>query len=243
VWGDLPGSSRLRLLEEGVPHLLDQVRAGSTRLILLNGRQVIDQVEAVGLVKLSPIGRIEVRSVKGTLVEGQREGVRYLGWSTNIQSSRGVTLEFRRQVAAWLATCVQSPGGSEERAMAHAAIRPDGYIEDTRVRGKAEFHQLLSDWLRVADARTIGDGGTYSRRASIIAELESGHEIRLNSDTKRDAVAEYVDYAARHGVSTPWSVVANRNGKRNKVTYRADGAVSRGWYCYVHGNAELSGSL
>jgi len=243
VWSGLSASSRQRLLDEGVPHLRDQIREGQTRLIVLNGRQVIEQVQAVGLVRLRPTGTIQVGTVRGTLVEGSADGVRYLGWSTNIQSSRGVTLEFRRQVAAWLAGAGALNREPEEQPVVHDAIGRDGYIQDVQVRGKAEFNGLLSDWLRVLDVKTIGDGGTFSRRATIVAELESGHTIRLNSDTKRDAVEAYVDYAARHGLSEPWPVVANQRGRRNKVTYRADGAVPRGWYCYLQGNAELSGSI
>ncbi len=243
VWSGLSASSRQRLLDEGVPHLRDQILEGQVRLIVLNGRQVLDQVQAVRLVRLRPTGTIQIGTVRGTLVEGLADGVRYLGWSTNIQSSWGVTSEFRRQLAAWLASAAAPKHEAEEQPVAHDAIGPDGYIQDVQVRGKAEFNRLLSDWLCVSDAKTIGDGGTFSRRATIVAEVESGHTIRLNSDTKRDAVEAYVDYAARHGISQPWPVVANQRGRRNKVTYRADGTAPRGWYCYLQGTAELAGSI
>jgi hypothetical protein len=42
AWGHLPGEVRQILLEEGLPHLRNQLQFGSVRLVILNGREVLN---------------------------------------------------------------------------------------------------------------------------------------------------------------------------------------------------------
>jgi hypothetical protein len=114
-------------------------------------------------------------------------------------------------------------------------FEPEGYIpKGTAVRTKAELLQLLKDWLESSTAPTIGNVGTYGRSLCISITLESDLLARLNADTKRSAVKEYVDDALRRGSEAVWSVIPNRDGKLNKLVFREDRTATAGWYCYSH---------
>ena len=63
--------------------------------------------------------------------------------------------------------------------------------------------------------------------------LDEDRTAALNSDTKRAAVEEFVEDARARGPDVPWSVVANRLGRVNKLAFRADSAETPGWYCYL----------
>jgi hypothetical protein len=57
--------------------------------------------------------------------------------------------------------------------------------------------------------------------------------VVLNADTKRAAIAEYVKDAENRGADIPWSILPNRNGRWNKLAFKADGEPTAGWYCYL----------
>lgn len=76
IWGGIPEPSvRSALLEDGVPHLQAQLAGEHVRLVLLNGRQVIDQVISVGLVDLEEMGRLSVGGVRCGLFVGGSGGL------------------------------------------------------------------------------------------------------------------------------------------------------------------------
>jgi hypothetical protein len=105
VWSKLPKPIRQALLEESLPHLRSQLKFGSVRLVVLNGGQILDEVRRTGLAKLELAGELEVRpSVPCRLYSGEARNVRFVGWSTNLQNSHGVSLNFRDQLARWLAS-------------------------------------------------------------------------------------------------------------------------------------------
>jgi len=106
VWGKLPDRVKRVLLEEGIPHLRKQLKFGKVRLVVLNGRQVLEQVTAVGLARLEPSGTLRVGNLSCSLYRGEGEGIRFIGWSTNLQSGFGVTREFKSRLERWLASAV-----------------------------------------------------------------------------------------------------------------------------------------
>jgi len=88
VWGKIahPGV-RQTLLDDGVPHLRVQLARENVRLVLLNGREVLDQVAVVRLADLEEVGHLplagqvlvhQVRSLAslGTPQRGQPKGRR-----------------------------------------------------------------------------------------------------------------------------------------------------------------------
>ena len=88
-------------LRKTFPFWLSNFNASSIRRLLLNGRGVIEHVRKVLNVDFDeqrpivPHGRAPTRLFVGTLF-GR---LKVVGWSTNLQSSRGVTRERRRLLA------------------------------------------------------------------------------------------------------------------------------------------------
>ena len=123
-------------------------------------------------------------------------------------------------------------------------IDGDGYIvRGTRLAGKAELFRLLKYWLRMSDMTTIGDIGNFGGSACILIALENGRTARLNSDTKRITVEEYVKTAKARGPEAPWAVVGNQRGRLNKINFRADGTETPGWYCYLREPLPAPGTI
>jgi hypothetical protein len=57
VWGRITDRTvRQALLDDGVPHLRVQLAYGNVRLVVLNGRQVVTQVQRTGLAALAQVG-------------------------------------------------------------------------------------------------------------------------------------------------------------------------------------------
>jgi hypothetical protein len=96
VWGGLC-DRRVKqiLLRESLPHLRNQLELGKVGLVVLNGREVLNQVSSVGLARLTSCGALRVGTMSCSLYLGEGDGVRFAGWSTNLQSSRGVTAAFK----------------------------------------------------------------------------------------------------------------------------------------------------
>jgi hypothetical protein len=101
TWGKLPLQHRKQLLANDVPFLVNLLREGRIRFLLLNGMSVMRQFQRsldVGLAEQDTLhddGHQACRLFTGLLFEH----IKVVGWSTNIQSSFGVTLERRKQLA------------------------------------------------------------------------------------------------------------------------------------------------
>ena len=98
VWQKLDEATRAKLIDEDKIFLKEQLKNEKIQLILLNGRTVLNEVEKLGvkLDKKTPeiLGRINCDIYVGT-----DEGTAYIGWSTNLQSSFGVTNQFKQALA------------------------------------------------------------------------------------------------------------------------------------------------
>ena len=104
IWGKISDKSlRSELLEDGVPHLRNQLEHYDIRTILLNGGQVLRQVQDIGLVELREAGRMDLGPRTYHLVTGESNGIQWLGWSANLQSSFGITSEFKARLRDWVA--------------------------------------------------------------------------------------------------------------------------------------------
>ena len=109
TWAKLkPASSKKSLLRQDIPFLMEQLATERIELLLLNGIGVCRQVNK-HVTELGDLPSIEGASKNCTrLFSGLLFGrVRIFGWSTNIQSSYGVTKERRqritKRVAEWAA--------------------------------------------------------------------------------------------------------------------------------------------
>ena len=100
VWTKLKDASAAELLlREGRTHLAVLLRHTTARLVLMNGMSVIKQVKGVGMAELRAVKKIPRDHTTCTFYVGRRGDIAYIGWSTNLQSSHGVSNESKRQVA------------------------------------------------------------------------------------------------------------------------------------------------
>jgi hypothetical protein len=240
IWGRISDRSvQTALLADGTPHLRAQLARENVRLVLVNGRQVLNQVVAVGLVELDEVGRLPLGTSNCALYVGTEGGIRWVGWSTNLQSNFGVSTAFKQQLGAWLASvCASQPASlSTPSPMTPATSDVAGHLpEGLRLSGKRELRDTLQRWLSESSAETIGDVGGFGGRAWLTADI-NGFEVVLNADTKRAAVEWFVDASA----SEPdrlWRVVANRRGRINKVLPDPTGSPLPGWYSYLRQPAD-----
>lgn len=232
VWGQINDAAvRQALLDDGVPHLQAQLRQNNVRLVVVNGRQVLKQVTKLGLADLEEVGRISAGKVSYRLYAGVGGGVRWLGWSVNLQSSWGISTAFKHELASWLAEQVSET----EQAPAATSlwkVDSDGHLpQGLQVAGKAELVALLRQWLDESSASTLGKVGTFGGQAWLSVDV-GGRAVVLNADTKRSAVVVFVrehdDDSER-----PWRVVANNRGRINKVLPWPSAEPLPGWYAYL----------
>jgi hypothetical protein len=235
MWGEIadPGVRRA-LLDDGVPHLRNQLAWENVRLVLLNGRQVIDQVVAVGLADLDEVGHLPLARGTCRLYAGTGGGVRWVAWSTNLQSSWGVSKAFKQDLGAWLAQVCTPP--TEPRMPAAPIPTPETDTDShlprgLRVAGKTELVNALRRWLAESRAPTLGEVGAFGGRAWLLIDL-ADQQVALNADTKRTAIETFVrDNTA--DPERPWWVVANRRGRLNKVLPGPSPEPLPGWYAYL----------
>ena len=235
TWGRIsdPGV-RQALLDDGLPHLRVQLARENVRLVLLNGRQVLQQVRDLGLTNLAEVGTIRVAKGACHLYTGSGRGVRWVGWSTNLQSSWGVTTAFKQELGAWITeVCApQADRGAVAKPAVAVKLTPDGHLpRGLRVAGKRELVVVLRNWLRESQAVTVGDVGSFGGRPWLLIDI-GGHEVALNADTKRAAVEAFVR-GSWPDPERPWRVIANRRGQVNKVLTGPDPEPVPGWYAYV----------
>jgi hypothetical protein len=100
TWNGLSAVVRRRLLGEDSRFFLEQLRREEIGLLLLNGSGVIRGVQrSIGRLLPEKSVPITVRTVTTRFVTGSIEGVKVVGWSTNLQSSFGVTKQLRAKIA------------------------------------------------------------------------------------------------------------------------------------------------
>jgi hypothetical protein len=241
IWGKLTDKAERRaLLVEGRPHLERLLSESNVHLVLAAGRAVTTQLKRIGLVTWEEVDKIPLGATTCTLLRGTGEGISYVGWSTNVQSGWGVSNEFMEQLAesvAAVAGPVVTPDPTEglEIGASGADIEPDaaGYLPAVvKVTGKQELADVLRRWYERSVAGTIGDVGRFGGRPCIAIELGDKRAV-LNVDTKRTAVAAYLQHVELNGTDAPWQVVANARGTINKVLVTDDPADAAGWYVYL----------
>lgn len=98
-WGRLSAGAQSALLADGVPILSQQLKQFGFETILLNGSGVTDRLTAAGLVDLHPVGAVASGAVTAKIGISEADGTRWISWSTNLQSSFGVSNSLRTQLA------------------------------------------------------------------------------------------------------------------------------------------------
>jgi hypothetical protein len=261
VWGKLTDrAAAALLLEEGRPHLETLLTRSNVHLVLLNGATVVEQLQNIGLARLREVKQIPKGNTTCRLLVGEGGGIQFVGWSTNLQTSFGVSNEFKQLLAGEIRelveglvpatptqvkTLVPATPTQVEAPMniSDVEIDDDGFLpRGVKVSGKREFADLLRRWHDQSRAKTIGDVGSYGGTACITVDL-GGDDVVLNVDTKRGAVTTYLDHVRRRGPDLPWRVVANNRGTVNKVIFSDDPADAAGWYHYLRKALAQPGQL
>jgi hypothetical protein len=100
TWNGLSRAVQERLVADDAEFLLTQLRSERIRLLLLNGRSVLTAFQGVLDGRLRrETETVSDRSVTTQLYTGQIGDVQVIGWSTNLQSSFGVTNVLRAKLA------------------------------------------------------------------------------------------------------------------------------------------------
>jgi hypothetical protein len=104
TWGGLDSRVRADLLAADSPFLIQQLHTKSLELLLVNGMGVIGQLESVLQCSFDEQAGIAINGIrKARVFSGEVcGGVFVIGWSTNLQSSFGVSSEFRSLLAEYV---------------------------------------------------------------------------------------------------------------------------------------------
>lgn len=104
VWGKLSPEIKQALIENDAEFLLAQLANEKIQLLLLNGKGVIDSFQEATGTSLKNLLKIPTKRASTCIFTGtMRSGVFVIGWSTNLQSSFGVTNELRGSIAKHVA--------------------------------------------------------------------------------------------------------------------------------------------
>lgn len=90
VWRDLDLTVRMKLLDDGVGFLFNQLEREQYRLVLVNGRTVMKEVESAGITSWKSVGSA-LSDPTTDLYMGDSGNQRFLGWSCNLQSQPGAS--------------------------------------------------------------------------------------------------------------------------------------------------------
>ncbi len=111
TWRKLPAAMGTKLIAEDAKFLASQLKQENLRLLLVNGRGVLRQLcrSMAGDLELQEIKRIEgCAKVPTRLFSGRIfRRVQVVAWSTNLQSSFGVTSELRAELPKRIAALVE----------------------------------------------------------------------------------------------------------------------------------------
>jgi hypothetical protein len=104
-WSALNSESKTALLNDGRPHLNNQLTKSNIKLVVVNGRSVWNEIEAAGLGKPENIGSLSfgTKNTSCQLFQCDFANVRFVGWTANLQSQHGAkSPKFLADLALWL---------------------------------------------------------------------------------------------------------------------------------------------
>lgn len=242
LWGELEADVQDELLRADLPFLKRQLRETPFEVVLVNGRSVMSAIERTGIVRWERVETLE-RPPTASVSIGHAGSTRFVGWTCNLQSQHGARVHIgelatlagryrtsrpaRRAPATRSSSRLTPTGGRRLRASDQGDGGP--MPRGLHFTNKAELVAYLTTWLDRSAHETIGDVGTYGGSVWVTIDSEVG-VIRLNRDTRRDAVEALVA-SARNGLSYDWLVVANQNGRINKVLFCEE--RTPGWFAYL----------
>lgn len=103
-WGSIGRAAQDALIRQDAPFLAQQLEHEGIETLLINGRAAITGFSRAFGSRLRDAGTVSDRTVRTQLSTGQLNHTRVIAWSTNLQSSFGVTRELRAMLAHAVAT-------------------------------------------------------------------------------------------------------------------------------------------
>lgn len=98
--------------------------------------------------------------------------------------------------------------------------------------GKGEFHSRLRRWLRDTDEELIGDADAHALTAWVW--IRDGHRLaRLNADTTRQAVNDYLELVRSAPGELEWSIVPSARGHFTKIAFGPDRVILPSFHLYA----------
>ncbi|KAB8140335.1 hypothetical protein F8S13_24190 [Chloroflexia bacterium SDU3-3] len=111
VWAKIPTQIiREQLIQSDAAFLRQQLQSEKIRVLLLNGKSVINAFSQTQKIKLRELPEmLRHRSAKTQIFVGTGfQDITIIGWTINIQSSFGVSTEFKQMLAQRVAEIVES---------------------------------------------------------------------------------------------------------------------------------------
>lgn len=97
---------------------------------------------------------------------------------------------------------------------------------------KGEFHIRLRRWYRQTADTVVGDPAADKRTAWVW--VRDGHRLaRLNADTTRDAVGEYLALVRSAPADIEWHVVPSARGRLTKIAFGPDRIILPSFHLYA----------
>jgi hypothetical protein len=94
---------------------------------------------------------------------------------------------------------------------------------------KQRFHGRLRAWFKDTDDKTVGDP-----KATTLLYVRHGDLVfRLNADTQREGVAEYLALVDQYGDDLEWHAVSSESGRKTAVAFGPSKTRVRRFYLYV----------
>ena len=93
TWNSLFANERKKMIENGKKCLDIVLESSKISAIYINGRSAMNHFED-NICKMKSIENFQVERLSYELKQGNYKGKRIIGWSTNLQSSYGVSTEF-----------------------------------------------------------------------------------------------------------------------------------------------------
>jgi len=90
-WSQLEKTVKDRLIDDGLPHLVRQLKQSGIRLVVVNGASVWNELEQRLRVRYEQtvVIRFSRNQTKNELRCGSYDHIRFVGWSSNVQSQPG----------------------------------------------------------------------------------------------------------------------------------------------------------
>lgn len=242
VWSGLGDGVRNALLRQDAAFLRRQLARPDLRLVVVNGGAVVDQTQALGLVRWRKVDTLSGPPVQ--VLVGEANGTRFVGWTCNLQSTPGALRHESRLtelVAAHAAIPrIGTPPRTSPLPRRGATPAKEAVLSGTqandelmpkgqRYATKRDLLAGLEAWLGRSSADTVGDTSRYKGKPWLFIDSPAGR-IRIHADTTRAGIEALVA-AARTARSYDWLVVANDRGRINKVLFCEE--RTPGWYAYL----------